>query len=241
MATTAAEQLTLYNFFIKNVGSNNLSDATNGYLMLNFALNWLVGVLPRKLIPEIDIRTDVGKTIDANSEYAISGLTNTVYRQKGGIYSVRYTDGEYLHLLSQVELERFTNLRSGVEGNLFTKQNPKYFWNSLKIHVLPEITDASETLDFGYLKKPTRIASGVNCDFQEHIQDLICMMAAAFFYLADEKVVMEREMLALATTKAYDLGVEFPETDSFTFDIQNYFYQNAGLYLPAGGTGAHFV
>jgi len=241
MATTTAEMLTLLNILIQNTGNNQSSLEATNLVLLNFAQDWTVGALPRKLLPELDTTSDTEKTIDSNSEYDTTSLTNTVWRHPLGIYSVRFTDGAYLRKLSQVELEQFTNARGGSsQANLFSKRDPKYYYNAKVLHVLPEITDGSETLDFKYIMKPSDIADGANCALQEGVQNLICVIAAAFYWLSDEKINMCREMLALATTKAAEIGVEFPDTESLYYDIQKYSQWNAGIFLTPGSTGAFY-
>ena len=104
---TAQEMLDLLALRLEDPESKAFSDSSK-FKALNVAQLTLVNLCDNSLLTELEVIESA--TLNANGEYALSGLTETPIRN--GIYAVKNKDASVTHLLNLIEFKDVKRLEN---------------------------------------------------------------------------------------------------------------------------------
>jgi hypothetical protein len=232
------------NFYIENEGTNQTADTSQIIISLNRAQQEFMrfGFRKPNTIPELDV-TDTSIAIDSNSEVDLStALSQTMYQTPNGLLSVRITSGQYGDLISETQIKDLTN---GLGGNtsepfILDPFDPKYTIKGKTLHWYPEVTDASDTLDFHYIREPVTIATNVDCELKKDVRDSLEYLAAGIHLNTVQEFDAANRMFQFAEGAMSAIFGQFPKTGTAKFAIPN-IRISSGLQFQPGARGAFFV
>jgi len=174
---TAQEMLDLLALRLEDPESKAFSDSSK-FKALNVAQLTLVNLCDNSLLTELEVIESA--TLDANGEYALSGLTATPIRN--GIYAVKNKDASvnlFLNLIEFKDVKRLEN--SYLEAS---SSNPVGYVFKNTLYAKPE---SAHAIDIYFLAKPADIADAQDCSLDESLHEIVVDFAESQLWKMDNK------------------------------------------------------
>ena len=172
---TAQEMLDLLALRLEDPESKAFSDSSK-FKALNVAQLTLVNLCDNSLLTELEVIESA--TLDANGEYALSGLTATPIRN--GIYAVKNKDASvnlFLNLIEFKDVKRLEN--SYLEAS---SSNPVGYVFKNTLYAKPE---SAHAIDIYFLAKPADIADAQDCSLDESLHEIVVDFAESQLWKMD--------------------------------------------------------
>lgn len=172
---TAQEMLDLLALRLEDPESKAFSDSSK-FKALNVAQLTLVNLCDNSLLTELEVIESA--TLNANGEYALSGLTETPIRN--GIYAVKNKDASvnlFLNLIEFKDVKRLEN--SYLEAS---SSNPVGYVFKNTLYAKPE---SAHAIDIYFLAKPADIADAQDCSLDESLHEIVVDFAESQLWKMD--------------------------------------------------------
>lgn len=242
-----------------NIMRRDLEDADDALIpvadkveLLNESQQETVAEVPMTSMPSLYTET-IAQVIDSSNRFDLTTLSEVVVGGAGnqtldllrfpdGVDSVRITDGSFVHLISQIELERMaylTGLRNNF-SNLFSIFDPRYKFEGNEIEILM-IPDASgETLDFKWFRKPLEMVddtTDTNCELEDYIQLAILDLAISKGFRIENQTNRELKHRQYWQVRIDVINKRFKKTASNIFQKGTSSRRGVGV----NGSGVTFI
>ena len=166
------------------------------YLALNSGMRKVVNDVDHHYLTVLKF-PQTGLTL-TNGIYNISSLTYGVIKGERGILDVIVTGGKRVTLYEISDLKLFDNAYINPTAN-----DPAGYIYDNKIYILP---NTIAQIDILYLRPPTNIASGVNCELESTLHYIIVKYAAAELFENVRKLDRSAELRELADEEIESLN-----------------------------------
>tara|TARA_B110000444_G_C18788625_1_gene571290 strand:+ start:411 stop:1043 length:633 start_codon:yes stop_codon:yes gene_type:complete len=159
---------------------------------LNNAQDRLVALLNSKYLTELET---LEKYTNSTNEpkmvlglFNLATLSNPVLNGSEGILAVKIHNEKYMNRLSMSDVKQFDS--GMVESDL---SDPYYVVFADRIELVPPTTLVAIPLDVYYMKKPTLLIVGGECDLNAGLHYLVVGLAEAYCWTNSEKYIRSRE------------------------------------------------
>ena len=165
---------------------------------LNNAQDRIVTMLDSKYLTELEV---LEKFSTQNNEpkmifgiFNLTSLNNDVLNGSEGILAVRVSGKKYMNRLSIRDMKEFDS--DMVEADI---SDPYYVVFSDRIEIVPTTTIGNMGIDVYYMKKPTELVAGGQCDLNSGLHYLLIVLAESYCWSNSEEFsrVKEAEKIAM--------------------------------------------
>jgi len=207
--------------------ANNLFTAAEKTDFLNEAQQETIIEVPMTSLPELFTET-TAQVIDSSNRFDLTNLSETVSTQTldllrfpDGVISMRITDGAFVHLITQIELERLAYM-NGLRTNfnrLFSVNDPRFTFEGNEIEILMTQDASAETLDFKWYRKPVEmvISPNVDSELQDYIQLATIDLATSRGFTTEDQERRDIRYLRKWERRIDIINGRFPKTQSLIF------------------------
>lgn len=220
--------------------------------LLNESQQETVAEVPLTSLPEL-FTESTAQVIDSSNRFSLTSLSEIVAGGAGnqildllrfpdGMSSVRITDQAFVHLISQVELERLAYL-VGVRtnfANLFSINDPRFKFEGNEIEILMTPDASALTLDIKWYRKPLEMVDSTpdtDCELQDYIQLAILDLAISKGFRLQNDTSRESKHFQYWQRRINIINKRFNKTASNTFQKQTTSRRRVGV----NGSGVTFI
>lgn len=242
-----------------NIMRRDLEDADDALIpvadkveLLNESQQETVAEVPITSMPSLFTETPA-QAIDSSNRYDLTTLSETVSGGAGnqtldllrfpdGMISVRITDGAFVELITQIELERtayLTGVRTNF-SNLFSINDPRYKFEGNEIEIFMRPDASGETLDIKWSRKPLEMvdsSTDTDCELEDYIQLAILDLAISKGFRIEDESSREFKYFQYWQRRIDIIGKRFKKTASSVFQKQTTSRRGAGV----NGSGVTFI
>jgi len=129
--------------------------------------------ISRSFLIDLDV-TVTGKALDGNGAFNLSTLSNPVFQDTLGIDQIQITGGKFCRIMTFDEYRRLCDMDMTPSAN-----DPICYFRGTSVYVSPY---SGNTIDIYYMREPSTIASGANCELSEGAQNVLLEYAAERLY-----------------------------------------------------------
>ena len=180
--------------------------STARYKALNIAQMQIVNFIDNQLLTELEFSET--KTADASGKIPLTGLTHTPIRN--GVYAVYNGNSSVKAFANMIEFKDIKRLENTYLKPSYTNPVAYIFANTINIK-----PSEAHACDVYYLRKPTDINSGADCELDESLHQCVCDFAEAQLWKMDGQYQKSADAMALGseTISALNtrLGIEKPQ------------------------------